>query len=122
MASHPEASIPVACEQDGARLEGFYKLVRNDAVEPEAIRQSAFAATSEMAKGTDEDLLLVHDTTSISPVHSLREKLRSKMGTFSHGGRMYDDQLCFWSNIATEEMQSIWKDLSECECPCRRGV
>lgn len=81
LAAHPDSSIPVACEQDGARLEGFYKLIRNPSVTPEAIRDCSFVSTSELGTNCNEDLLLIQDTTSISPVHSLREILRSKKGS-----------------------------------------
>jgi len=39
LASHPGASIPVACANNGARVEGFYKLIRNDAVDADMIRR-----------------------------------------------------------------------------------
>lgn len=83
LASHPGASIPAACENDPARMEGFYKLLRNDEVCPQDIRKAAFDATALAAQGEghEGDLLLIHDTTSISPVHSLREELRTKPGS-----------------------------------------
>ena len=81
LASHPSASIPQACENNGARVEGFYKLIRNDNVDPEEIRRAAFDATARAVNGQDGDLLLIHDTTSVSPVHSLREELRTKHGS-----------------------------------------
>jgi hypothetical protein len=122
IASRPDASIPVACEENGARLEGFYKLVRNDAVEPEAIRQSVFDATSSMAGKSAGDLLLVQDTTSISPVHGLRETLRSKHGSPSgyevHSGLVVDAsngvplgvlQQLIWSRSSQSEAQSTMK-------------
>ena len=42
LATHPGSSIPAACENDGARVQGFYKLVRNDDVDPAEIRRSVF--------------------------------------------------------------------------------
>jgi hypothetical protein len=81
LAKHPSASIPAACENDGARVEGFYKLIRNEDVDPEAIRRAVFDSTSAAAKRRQGDLLLIHDTTSVSPVHSLREELRTKRGS-----------------------------------------
>lgn len=81
LAAHPGASIPAACEDDGARIEGFYKLLRNEDVDPVAIRHAVFDSTAAAAKERQGDLLLIHDTTSVSPVHSLREKLRSKRGS-----------------------------------------
>jgi len=81
LAQHPGSSIPAACENNGSRLEGFYKLIRNDAVDPEAIRQAAFGATAEAVKPGNDLLLLIQDTTSISPVHPLREQLKTKPGS-----------------------------------------
>jgi len=81
LASHPGASIPVACANNGARVEGFYKLIRNDAVDADMIRLASFDATASAAKDQSGDLLLIQDTTSVSPVHSLREELRTKAGS-----------------------------------------
>src|SRR3972149_427699 len=83
LASHPGASIPAACEDNPARMEGLYKLLRNDDVRPEDIQRAAFDATALRAQdeGHQGDLLLIHDTTSVSPVHSLREELRTKPGS-----------------------------------------
>ena len=81
LASRPGASIPAACEKDSARVQGFYKLIRNDGVDPEAIQEAAFDATARAARDAAGDVLLIHDTTSISPAHALREELRSKAGS-----------------------------------------
>jgi len=83
LASHPGASIPAACEDNPARMEGMYKLLRNDDVRPQDIQTAAFDATALAAQGEghEGDLLLIHDTTSISPVHALREELRTKPGS-----------------------------------------
>lgn len=81
LAKHPGLSIPGACEDDGARLEGFYKLIRNDDVCPVEIRKAAYTSTSAAAKDVAGDILLIHDTTSVSPVHSLRDQLRTKKGS-----------------------------------------
>lgn len=83
LASHPGASIPAACENNPARMEGFYKLLRNDDVRPQDIQEASFDATALAAQGEghEGDLLLIHDTTSISPVHALREELRTKVGS-----------------------------------------
>lgn len=81
LASHPGASIPVACANNGARVEGFYKLIRNDDVDVDMIRLASFEATARAANDQTGDLLLVQDTTSVSPVHSLREELRTKAGS-----------------------------------------
>src|SRR3972149_7112495 len=69
LASHPEASIPAACEDNPARMEGLYQLLRNDDVRPQDIQKAAFDATALKAQGEghEGDLLLIHDTTSISP-------------------------------------------------------
>jgi len=59
----PESSIPSACESWAATL-GAYRLLDNDAVEPEAILTAAAQATAERAVGQPL-VLAVQDTTSI---------------------------------------------------------
>lgn len=81
LASHPGASIPVACANNGARVEGFYKLIRNEDVDHDMIRLASFEATARAASDQPGDLLLIQDTTSVSRVHALREELRTKQGS-----------------------------------------
>ncbi len=81
MAKHPGASIPAACDNNSAQMEGFYKLLRNEEVEPEAVRRAFFDAAAEQARKQPGDILLIQDTTSVSPVHALRELLRTKVGS-----------------------------------------
>ena len=80
-ASRPCASIPAACENDRARVQGFYKLIRNEDVAPEAIRDAAFGSSARVVNEDRDDVVLIHDTTSISPTHALCEQLRSKAGS-----------------------------------------
>lgn len=58
-----------ACGGDLAASEGAYRLIRNGAVEPEAIGEGGFAATARAASECSE-LLAVEDTTTLSYAHA----------------------------------------------------
>lgn len=63
-----------ACEGDSAASEGAYRLLRNDAVSPQAIAQGGFEATVRAAREVDE-LLAIEDTTTLSYTHAVAEEL-----------------------------------------------
>ncbi len=74
MASQLGSSLSKSCEGDEAALLGGYRLLRNDEVEPEAIRAGGFAATARQAQ--DHELLLaLEDTTSVSYEHAVAAQL-----------------------------------------------
>ena len=67
-------SLAKSCEGDDAALLGSYRLLRNDAVNPEAIREGGFARVAQHAQ--DYALLLaVEDTTCVSYTHGVAEEL-----------------------------------------------
>ena len=67
-------SLAKSCEGDDAALLGSYRLLRNDAVHPEAIREGGFARVAQHAQ--DYALLLaVEDTTCVSYSHGVAEEL-----------------------------------------------
>jgi len=61
LAAAPDASFPRALAT-GADLEGFYRLMRNDAVTPETVLKPHVAATVSRAS-EHEEVLAVHDTS-----------------------------------------------------------
>lgn len=70
MASQMGCSLSKCCEGDEAALLGGYRLLRNEEVKPEAIREGGFAATARQAQ--EHGLLLaVEDTTSVSYEHAV---------------------------------------------------
>jgi hypothetical protein len=74
MASQMGHSLAKSCEGDSAALLGGYRLMRNEAVEPEAIRAGCFARVAQQAQ--DYDLLLaVEDSTSLSYSHGVAAEL-----------------------------------------------
>ena len=74
LASHAGRSPHAACRGDAAANEGAYRLLRNDAVDPQAIAEGGFRASIEVARGCAE-VLAVEDTTTLGYGHAVREEL-----------------------------------------------
>ena len=74
LARTPLGTIPMCSHGSRAALEGAYRFIENDRVDPSAIAEGGFASTvtSATEHGT---LLLVQDTTTLSFTHSVREEL-----------------------------------------------
>ena len=67
-------SLAKSCQGDNAALLGGYRLLRNDGVDPEAIREGGFARVARHAQ--DYALLLaVEDTTCVSYTHAVAAEL-----------------------------------------------
>jgi hypothetical protein len=49
MANHVDASLSKRCDGEAGALLGGYRMLRNEAVKPEAIREGGFAATARQA-------------------------------------------------------------------------
>lgn len=73
------SSLLKACDGDEAAVEGMYRLLRNDSVDPAEIAEGGFAATARRARHCGA-LLAVEDSTTLSYGHSVREEL----GATSH--------------------------------------
>ena len=69
MAKQAGSSLAKSCDGDQAALLGSYRLMRNEAVKPEAVRASGFTRAAELAKSSGL-LLAVEDTTSVSYPHA----------------------------------------------------
>lgn len=69
LASHVGSSRYATCRGDEAASEEAYRLLRNDAVEPEAIAEGAFDATARAASSYAE-LLAVEDSTTLGYGHA----------------------------------------------------
>lgn len=67
-------SLAKSCQGESAALLGSYRLLRNDDVNPEAIREGGFARVAQHAQGY-ELLLAVEDTTSVSYTHAVADEL-----------------------------------------------
>lgn len=88
-AAHAGEAPTRACCGDSAANEGAYRLLRNDAVAPEAIAEGGFQATAEAARGCEE-LLAVEDTTTLSYAHAVVEQLGDL------GGKAKGHKRGFW--------------------------
>jgi hypothetical protein len=71
LAAHAGRMAHAACRGDAAANEGAYRLLRNEAVEAEAIAQGGYAASIERARRCSE-VLAVEDTTTLSYGHAVR--------------------------------------------------
>lgn len=77
-AQNTGSSVASVCEGDGAMLEATYRFIRNNAVQPEAIRRAGFEQTVACAQDIPE-LLALEDTTSLSYKHQVASEL-GKLG------------------------------------------
>ena len=67
------SSLAKSCESDQAALLGSYRLMRNGAVKPEAIRACGFAGTAQSVQDA-QCLLAIEDTTCVSYEHAVAAK------------------------------------------------
>ena len=74
LAAHVGDSPYAACRGDAAANEGAYRLLRNDAVEAEAVAESGYRA-SVRAASESEVVLAIEDTTTLSYGHAVKEEL-----------------------------------------------
>ena len=74
LSAHTGSSLAASCEGNLASVEGAYRLMENEHVEPEAVAESGFQATAHAAK--DSGLLLaLEDSTTLGYKHSVRSEL-----------------------------------------------
>ncbi|MCL1125978.1 transposase DNA-binding-containing protein [Shewanella surugensis] len=78
-------SIALSCRGNEAKVEGAYRLIRNDNISPEMIRASGFHHTAELAQPYAE-ILAIDDTMALSYKHQVAEKL-GKLGTITDKSR-----------------------------------
>jgi hypothetical protein len=78
-------SIALSCRGNEAKVEGAYRLIRNDKISPEMIRASVFQHTAELAQPYAE-ILALDDTTALSYKHQVAEEL-GKLGTTTDKSR-----------------------------------
>ncbi len=73
LADHIGESV-VNCCSDKASIEGAYRLIRNDSVDPREIAEGGFKSIAEQARQS-ELLIAAADTTTLSFKHSIAEDL-----------------------------------------------
>jgi len=132
MAGSSGKSIARSCLGNEAKLEGSYRLIRNENVSPEMIRVAGFEHTASLVKDIPE-ILALEDTTSLSYKHQVAEDLgklgkttdksrgwwvHSVMLLDSHStrtlGLIHQDWWCRPDNIndADEKESGKWPDAS----------
>ncbi|WP_252179061.1 IS4 family transposase [Endozoicomonas sp. 4G] len=74
LAAHTGSSLASSCEGNLALVEGAYRLIENEAVEPDAIAEAGFQATA-LAANDAQLLLAIEDSTTLSYTHSTRSEL-----------------------------------------------
>ena len=75
LAAHVGQAPVRACRGDAAASEGAYRLLRNEAVDPEAIAAGGFAATAQALALSEGVLLALEDTTVLSYGHAVVKEL-----------------------------------------------
>jgi len=88
LARHTGSSPVQASEGNAALSEGAYRLLRNEAVDVNAIAESGFAATVKQVSDYEE-LLAIEDTTSLSYAHSVTSELGDLGGEIDSKKRGY---------------------------------
>lgn len=63
-------SMARCCEGESAALLGSYRLMRNEGVLPEAIREGGLGRSADQAASCADVLLAIEDTTSVSYAHA----------------------------------------------------
>ncbi|MDP8207749.1 MAG: IS4 family transposase [Candidatus Electryonea clarkiae] len=75
LASQPGSSVNASFKGNHALQEGAYRLFENDRVDPFAIAEGGFSTAIRFAESTEDDLLLVQDTTVLQYSHKVRDEL-----------------------------------------------
>ena len=85
LAKHTGKSLAAACEGNDALLEGNYRFIRNQQVNPMQIRKAGYESTVDLAQDIPV-LLSLEDTTSLSYKHQAASEL-GKLGQESDKSR-----------------------------------
>ena len=74
LSAHTGSSLAESCEGNLASVEGGYRLIENEAVDPKAIAEAGFQATAR-ASVDSELILALEDSTTLGYKHSARSEL-----------------------------------------------
>ena len=86
--ARPQGSIPQACEGEGARIAGTYRLLANGDATIETLLQSHYAATEErLAQRRGEVILAAQDTTSVNYSELVATRGLGPIGTTVDGAQ-----------------------------------
>lgn len=120
LARHTGSSPLQASEGDAALSEGAYRLLRNDAVEANAIAESGFAATVRQVSDYEE-LLALEDTTSLSYSHSVTSELGDLGGKADSAKRGYLVHSVLLVDPRREGVVGLLDQQRWCRDPAKRG-
>lgn len=96
MATQMGRSLAKSCGGDKAALLGGYRLIRNGAVKPEAIRDGGFGSVAKQAQ-TQGLLLAVEDSTSIGYTHAVAANWTPPVATRTQSGMgFWHIRYCCW--------------------------
>ena len=79
LSAHTGSSLAESCEGNLASVEGGYRLIEDEAVEPEAIAEAGFQAAVQASKDS-ELILALEDSTTLGYKHSARSEFRDLGG------------------------------------------
>ena len=86
--ARPQATIPLACNGEMARINGAYRLLANEDATIETLLQSHYAATEErMGARAGEVILVAQDTTSVNYTNLLQTRGLGPIGTTADGAQ-----------------------------------
>ena len=71
LSAHTGSSLDTSCSGNLVAVEGAYRLIENEAVEPDAIAEAGFQATA-VAAYNYQIILAIEDSTTLSYKHSVR--------------------------------------------------
>ncbi|MBO9497436.1 IS4 family transposase, partial [Thalassotalea sp. G20_0] len=74
LSANTGSSLAASCSGNLAAVEGAYRLIENEAVEPDAIAEAGFQATV-IAANNSRLILAIEDSTTLSYKHSARSEL-----------------------------------------------
>jgi len=121
LGAHVGSSPYTACRGDEAANEGAYRLLRNAAVEPEAIAEGGFLASVRAARGCAE-VLAVEDTTTLSYSHeAAHDELGDLGGPSGRQGRGFQVHSVLLVDAASEHTLGLVEQQRWCRDSAKRG-
>ena len=91
LSAHTGSSLAESCEGNLASVEGSYRLIENEAVDPEAIAEAGFQATVHASEDS-ELILALEDSTTLD----YKNSARSELGDL--GGPEHSNTKGFWAH------------------------
>lgn len=120
LARHAGRMPHAACRGDVAANEGAYRLLRNDAVTPEAMAAGGVGASIAVARECAE-VLAVEDTTTLSYAHAVREELGDLGGPQEAAGRGFHVHSVLLLEAASGRTLGLGHQQRWCRDPQARG-